>query len=57
MVRTGKDGQLSDEQVQSQVPGTLVHRDLAAFAEFILHTQSNAPGTGKKPPADSAGTP
>ena len=42
LVRTGKsaaltDGQLAD--IQRQVPGTRVHADLAAFAEWLIQSQ------------------
>jgi D-glycero-D-manno-heptose 1,7-bisphosphate phosphatase len=38
-VRTGKAARLTDTQVAQllqQVPGTQVHKDLAAFAEFVI---------------------
>ena len=38
-VRTGKAARLNDTQVSQllqQVPGTQVHKDLAAFAEFVI---------------------
>jgi D-glycero-D-manno-heptose 1,7-bisphosphate phosphatase len=40
LVLTGRAAQLDDEQLRhtlEQVPGTGVHTDLAAFAEFLLH--------------------
>jgi D-glycero-D-manno-heptose 1,7-bisphosphate phosphatase len=42
LVRTGKAQHLTDEQVEAlcaQVPGTTVHRDLAAFAEHMVQTE------------------
>jgi D-glycero-D-manno-heptose 1,7-bisphosphate phosphatase len=50
LVRTGRAAQLTLEDVRrilEQVPETEVHRDLAAFAEFMLersHTPHSAPG-------------
>ncbi len=42
LVRTGKGAQLDDAEVQAlcaQVPGTLVHADLAAFAEHMIRIE------------------
>ena len=42
LVRTGKGAQLDDAGVQAlcaQVPGTLVHADLAAFAEHMIRIE------------------
>ena len=41
-VRTGKGGRLGDEhlaELTQKVPGTLVHADLAAFAEALIQRQ------------------
>ena len=41
-VRTGKGGRLGDEhlaELKQKVPGTLVHADLAAFAEALIQRQ------------------
>lgn len=42
LVRTGKGAQLDQAQVEAlcaQVPGTRVHADLAAFAEYMIRTE------------------
>ena len=42
LVRTGKGAQLDDAEVQTlcaQVPGTVVHADLAAFAEHMIRIE------------------
>jgi D-glycero-D-manno-heptose 1,7-bisphosphate phosphatase len=54
LVRTGKAGQLADAQLAqlaAQVDGTMVHADLAAFAEFLL--QRERIGRGGTHVADS----
>jgi D-glycero-D-manno-heptose 1,7-bisphosphate phosphatase len=41
-VRTGKAAQLDDAQIAAlcaQVPGTVVHADLAAFAEYLIRAE------------------
>jgi D-glycero-D-manno-heptose 1,7-bisphosphate phosphatase len=45
LVRSGRAGRLSDEQVAqwcAQVPGTVVHNDLAAFTEALLLASGSA---------------
>jgi D-glycero-D-manno-heptose 1,7-bisphosphate phosphatase len=45
LVRTGKSARLSDDEVQAlaaQVPGTVVHADLAAFAAHWLAREKRA---------------
>lgn len=47
LVRTGRAAQLDDgllEQFIAQAPGTVVHKDLAAFADFLLHRERAARG-------------
>ncbi len=47
LVRTGKAAKLNEEQLAAmlaQVPGTTVHKDLTAFAEFILRRDQQARG-------------
>ena len=47
LVRSGRAGLLDEARVApwlEQVPGTTVHRDLAAFAEFLLHRERAAKG-------------
>ena len=50
LVRTGRAASLNPEQtaqICAQVPGTVVHPDLAAFAEYLLrrdHAPISAPG-------------
>ena len=47
LVRTGKAATLSDTQVAhlaSHVPGTTVHADLAAFAEWLMQRERVARG-------------
>jgi D-glycero-D-manno-heptose 1,7-bisphosphate phosphatase len=42
LVRTGKAAQLDDAQIAAlcaQVPGTVVHADLAAFAEYLIRAE------------------
>lgn len=42
LVRSGRAASLDDEQIAqwlAAVPGTCVHRDLAALADFILHRE------------------
>jgi D-glycero-D-manno-heptose 1,7-bisphosphate phosphatase len=42
LVRTGKAGLLDDAQLAAlcaQVPGTVVHADLAAFAEYLIRAE------------------
>ena len=62
LVRTGKCAGLDTAQLDAlvaQVPGTLVHADLAACAEFIVqrdrHARAQARGTPNAP--DSGPTP
>ena len=62
LVRTGKCADLDTAQLDAlvaQVPGTLVHADLAACAEFIVqrdrHARAQARGTPNAP--DSGPTP
>jgi D-glycero-D-manno-heptose 1,7-bisphosphate phosphatase len=58
-VRTGKAGRLNDAQVAQllqQVPGATAHKDLAAFAEFIImrERRARAEARGETPlPPDS----
>lgn len=47
LVLTGKAGDMDEAQraeLLAQVPGTLVHQDLAAFADFILRRDRHARG-------------
>jgi D-glycero-D-manno-heptose 1,7-bisphosphate phosphatase len=47
LVRTGKAGQLEERELQDllrQVPGTLVHADLGAFAEALITQERQARG-------------
>ncbi len=47
LVRSGRAGMLDEAHVLpwlEQVPKTTVHRDLAAFAEFLLHRERAAKG-------------
>lgn len=44
-VRTGKGARLSEAQLAQllqQVPGTIIHKDLASFAEFIIQRERRA---------------
>ncbi|NUZ06502.1 D-glycero-beta-D-manno-heptose 1,7-bisphosphate 7-phosphatase [Piscinibacter koreensis] len=48
LVRTGKAGRLSDAEIAeivSQVPGTRVHADLAAFAAHLIQSERAARGS------------
>ena len=48
LVLTGRAGNVGDDQLHhmlSQVPGTRVHADLAAFAEFVLQRDHTADST------------
>ncbi|MED5622471.1 D-glycero-beta-D-manno-heptose 1,7-bisphosphate 7-phosphatase [Ideonella sp. BN130291] len=50
LVCTGKAAGLDDAQLQHwlvQVPGTTVHTDLAAFADFLLHRERTRRGEGE----------
>ncbi len=47
LVRTGKAAEMSEQQLAAmlaQVPGTTVHKDLTAFAEFIIRRDQQARG-------------
>ena len=47
LVRTGKAAAMSDEQLAqtvAAVPGTFVHTDLKAFAEFVIQRERRARG-------------
>jgi D-glycero-D-manno-heptose 1,7-bisphosphate phosphatase len=47
LVRTGKSARLSDVErtaIVAQVPGTVVHADLAAFADWLLEREREAQG-------------
>ena len=48
LVRTGKAAAMNDEQLAQMVaavPGTFVHTDLKAFAEFVIQRERRARGT------------
>jgi D-glycero-D-manno-heptose 1,7-bisphosphate phosphatase len=48
-VRTGKAAALEGPQLAhllQQLPGTRVHADLAAFADFLLHRERVSRGDG-----------
>ncbi|HET9644757.1 MAG TPA: D-glycero-beta-D-manno-heptose 1,7-bisphosphate 7-phosphatase [Burkholderiaceae bacterium] len=54
LVRTGKAaamGQAEIEHVLSQVPGTIVHADLSAFADYLLHRERAERGDEDSVPA------
>jgi D-glycero-D-manno-heptose 1,7-bisphosphate phosphatase len=47
MVRTGNGGLLDDAQLAAllqQVPGTQVHDDLGAFADWLIHNERRLRG-------------
>ena len=44
LVRTGKGAALREADVQREVPGTVIHADLAAFAEFMIQQERAARG-------------
>jgi D-glycero-D-manno-heptose 1,7-bisphosphate phosphatase len=44
LVRTGKGGELDLALLEREVPGTLVHNDLAAFAEHMIQQERSARG-------------
>jgi D-glycero-D-manno-heptose 1,7-bisphosphate phosphatase len=49
LVRTGKGARLDEAQLAAlcaQVPGTVVHADLAAFAEYLVQREREGRGTG-----------
>lgn len=53
LVRTGKCAGLDDAQIEAlvaQVPGTMVHADLAACAEFIVQRERQAKALAKGQP-------
>lgn len=50
LVRSGKAAELDDTQLAhllAQIPGTVVHADLPAFAEFLLHRERQRRGDGE----------
>ncbi|MCW7537258.1 D-glycero-beta-D-manno-heptose 1,7-bisphosphate 7-phosphatase [Aquabacterium sp. A7-Y] len=47
LLRTGRSGYLSDEEARAlaeQVPGSIVHDDLSAFAEYLVQRRQAARG-------------
>jgi D-glycero-D-manno-heptose 1,7-bisphosphate phosphatase len=44
LVRTGKGANLSESEVLREVPGTLFHDDLPAFAEYMIQQERAARG-------------
>ena len=48
LVRTGKGRLTEDAQVHQQVPGTQVHDDLSAFAEYLIQQERVVRGTTGK---------
>jgi D-glycero-D-manno-heptose 1,7-bisphosphate phosphatase len=54
LVRTGKAAAMGPAEIQhvlSQVPGTIVHADLSAFADFLLHRERAERGDEDSVPA------
>jgi len=58
LVRSGKAAHLDPLEIEAlcrQVPGTAVHADLAAFAEFLIHRERKERGTAGESDSSFAG--